>query len=113
MSTEFRTQPGFEQGEVVGVRFWGGQRGVGAQMAVTEVEFEAFKDCKVFGSDGSQFESAQEFVDSVKFVEWDSAERNNQWAREMENHRFVEVQSQATNFRQRARECARQQMSVV
>lgn len=110
MGTEFKT----ENGEVVATRFFGGKdRGCGAQMAVTEFEFEAFKSEAVFGDNGEDFETFQDFVDSVSFVVWDSAERQNEFARQMENHRFAEARAFAPQARKRARECARQQMSVV
>jgi hypothetical protein len=103
--------------QVVAFRFAGGTvRGPMVQMEVTQFEFDDWKNVQVFeetNPDDVMFFG--DWVEKMKsegrtFV-WDNAPRQNQMARDFENHRWPEMMSDmAANCRQRARDCAKQMM---
>lgn len=114
MATSFFTR----FGECVGQRFFAGrERGVSFQMEVTEREWQDWQDVMVAPEDAP--ESYARFADVVADcrVVWDSAARQNQVAREMENSRFFSevpaMETFASMARQRARVCTRDQIRVA
>ena len=109
MSTEFTHNE-----EVVAVRFCKNRKAV-VRMEVTESEFSSWKDVVVQGSDGSEMTVAE--VCAGKEVFFDNAQRQNEMARQFENHRFNGVvdgfDEMAAECRSRAKECSKQSFSVV
>ena len=112
-------------GEVVAVRFWGGTaRGCVVEMQVTKTEWEQVKFAQASRDDqGPMVASAEMVVQSMcedSNVErtWKTPAQFNADAREAEQHRFAASMPEffghvAQASRERAKEAAREQMSVV
>jgi hypothetical protein len=90
MSTTFEFS---DSGELIGTRFSAGLSGTKFQFDFSEEEWlECMEFGPVAGDDGSTFATVDEFVRTVvnsSQVMWDNPTRQNEMARELENHRFV------------------------
>lgn len=108
MSTEFTVN-----GEQFAVRF-ATKGGAQVQMFVTPTEFEAFRGQRVVSEMGEDVGTAEEFVAQWEGrMAWDTAARRNEFARQMENHRFEECRQAAPAIRASARAAAKDAMGVV
>ena len=120
MSTQFAVN-----GEHMACRFWGGKKhgGSAVQMEITEREWCPFATQEWVSETGETWESGEAWMEDHKdcVILWDSAARQNQMARDNENHRFVGnhepvssmLLTAAAKNRERAKMIAREQLSSI
>ena len=123
MSTNFTVN-----GEHMANRFWAGKThgGSAVQMEMTEREWHLFftgVSQEWVSETGETWESGEAWMEDHKdcVILWDSAARQNQMARDMEDHRFVGnhepissmLLASASKNRERAKLLAREQLRSV
>lgn len=106
-------------GQVVATRFFGGTSvGCVVQMEVNETEWAMWRTVEVAEECSDRWQTFQSWVeDQTATIRWDSAARQNEMARDFENHRWVDeiecISIQAAKCRQRARVMVRDAMKVM
>lgn len=110
--------------EIVAVRFWGGREtGAVIQLEITETELPAWAGTPVAEEGSSTYRTLSDWLAAQDAtIRFDNAARRNQAARELENHRWAVqdgtsvcdmLRGAASDMRQRARDCTRQQMHAA